>query len=190
MPLDTNGDERVTSIDALVVINELNRNGAYEIDASLPAPGFVDVDNNGFVTAADALQIMNFLNEGQGEDHFKVQVRVAVTGVDSLDPVDTLNAGDEFLLRVFVTDITDAGLGVFAAYTDVTYNAELADVNGDIQHCVDSSNVPLSCLPTEFPNGITNPQDPDSVNFTGVDGVLDPIGVDHRSAAEKVKNGI
>lgn len=176
MPLDTNGDERVTSIDALVVINELNRNGAYEIDASLPAPGFVDVDNNGFVTAADALQIMNFLNEGQGEDHFKVQVRVAVTGVDSLDPVDTLNAGDEFLLRVFVTDITDAGLGVFAAYTDVTYNAELADVNGDIQHCVDSSNVPLSCLPTEFPNGITNPQDPDSVNFTGVDGVLDEVG--------------
>ena len=175
MPLDTNEDGRITSLDALLVVNELNRNGAHDVDPSEPAPGLVDVNANGVISPSDALQIINHLNSGQGEPE-KVQVRLAVTAVDSFDPVTTLNAGDEFLLRVFVQDIRDEPLGVFAAYTDVTYNAELANVNGDVQHCRDETDFPLSCLPTEYPNGITSPDDPDSVNNVSVDGELNEMG--------------
>ena len=175
LPMDTNGDGRITSLDALLVVNELNANGAHDVDASVPAPGLVDVNANGVISPSDALTIINYLNSGQGEPE-KVQVRLAVTPTDSFDPVTTLNAGDEFLLRVFVQDIRDEALGVFAAYVDVTYNAELADVDGEVQHCRDTSDIPLSCLAFEYPNGITSPDDPGSVNNVSVDGELNEMG--------------
>jgi hypothetical protein len=62
-PTDVNGDDDVTALDALLLINYIN---AHNTDVSLPAnelpPPYLDVDGNGLVTAADVLAVINQLN--------------------------------------------------------------------------------------------------------------------------------
>lgn len=76
-PLDVNGDGKVLPIDALIVINHLNRNGTGTLDepneGSLPPP-FLDVLGTGRVLPINALAIINYLNRtnkpgslGEGE---------------------------------------------------------------------------------------------------------------------------
>jgi hypothetical protein len=75
-PLDTNGSGDISPLDALVVINELNRkrfvvgNSSILVDpASIPTefPGiFYDVSHDGSVTPLDALRVINQLNRGTG----------------------------------------------------------------------------------------------------------------------------
>ncbi len=62
-PTDVNGDGRVSSLDALAVVNHMTRVMLAEGDssASLQDPKMVDVDDNGLVTARDALLVINDL---------------------------------------------------------------------------------------------------------------------------------
>ena len=66
-----NGDfvSNITPLDALFVINELNRNGNRNLPVDRPrplAPPFFDVNRDGFVTPVDALWVINYLNRGRG----------------------------------------------------------------------------------------------------------------------------
>ncbi len=65
LPVDVNDDGHVTSIDALLIINELNRNpqgfGEGE-SAGLASRFFTDVTGDNEITALDALQVINYLN--------------------------------------------------------------------------------------------------------------------------------
>lgn len=74
---DVNGDGFVTAIDALIVINELNRNGVHQLDRSpngefgINGGGeanrpmdFLDVNGDSSISAFDALLIINRLNAG------------------------------------------------------------------------------------------------------------------------------
>lgn len=74
---DVNADGFVSPVDALRIINLLNRRGSLSIpvrDLTTSPPDFVDVDGNGRVEPRDALEVINFLNRrgrvgaGQGED--------------------------------------------------------------------------------------------------------------------------
>ena len=69
--LDVNNDGEITGIDALLVINELNRpTVSNPLTGELPSisdppsvpPGFLDVDGDGFVAPIDALLVINHLN--------------------------------------------------------------------------------------------------------------------------------
>lgn len=60
--LDVNNDGIVSPLDALVVINDLNRIGGRILDASDPDPPFVDPNGDGWLSPLDALQVVNFLN--------------------------------------------------------------------------------------------------------------------------------
>lgn len=173
MPMDTTGDGRVTAIDALAVINTLNSSGPQNVDVAAASPGLLDVNGNGVVSAADVLQIINHLNAAHGEGDAKVQVRLAVTAADTEDVVSSLQPSDEFALRAYVSDITPEEFGVFASYIGVDYEAGLADVNGDVQHCDDNSNVPATCRGNEYGNGTT---DPSGANDVSVDGVMSEMG--------------
>jgi VCBS repeat-containing protein len=69
MPLDATGDYRISPLDALVIINFLNRQGPGPV-----APGsafFYDINGDGHITALDALIVMNHFNRlaaaGEGE---------------------------------------------------------------------------------------------------------------------------
>jgi len=73
-PQDVSGDGRITALDALLVINELNARGARQLPGDRLAPGapttLVDVNSDGFLTPRDALEVINFLNgtpAGAGE---------------------------------------------------------------------------------------------------------------------------
>src|SRR5262245_60925722 len=52
------------------------------------------------------------------------------------NPIASVVPGGDFLLRAFVQDLRPLGAtrGVFAAYTDVTYDATKASVNGGISY--------------------------------------------------------
>jgi VCBS repeat-containing protein len=73
--LDVNDSGQVSPIDALLIINHLNRGGSVDINPLLPGPPFFDVDGNLRVTPTDALRVINFLNRtgglsGEGEGLF------------------------------------------------------------------------------------------------------------------------
>jgi surface-anchored protein len=60
---DVNGDWYVSAIDALIIINELNRRGARPLDVLSDAtPPFFDVNGDFAINAIDALSVINFLN--------------------------------------------------------------------------------------------------------------------------------
>jgi len=71
---DINNDGIVSPIDALVVINDLNANGARELPPltdSVNPPPFLDSSGDGWVTSIDALRVINLLNanaEAEGEN--------------------------------------------------------------------------------------------------------------------------
>ena len=73
-PLDVNGDGLVSAIDALLIINEINKNGAHEIPSTTAAIApFWDVNGDGFVSSIDVLRVVNALNgdvssEGEGTE--------------------------------------------------------------------------------------------------------------------------
>lgn len=76
---DNFGNQVINAIDALVIINFINRNGVGKLPAAREASPsrteyLYDVDNNSFINATDALIVINYLRfsggsgEGEGED--------------------------------------------------------------------------------------------------------------------------
>ncbi|MEO8497231.1 MAG: Ig-like domain-containing protein, partial [Planctomycetota bacterium] len=64
-PLDVNADGSVSAIDALLIINEINKNGSHEIPSTTAAVApFWDVNGDGFVSAIDVLRVVNAINTG------------------------------------------------------------------------------------------------------------------------------
>lgn len=67
MPMDVNGDRKITPVDALAVINQLSRGSIEDVsDRALhqifPASGgYLDVNNDGYITPSDVLMIINDL---------------------------------------------------------------------------------------------------------------------------------
>lgn len=66
---DVNADTFVSAIDALIVINTINRNGgSFPLipGVSAPPPPYLDVDGNNVVNSQDALNVINELNRRSG----------------------------------------------------------------------------------------------------------------------------
>ena len=162
IPMDTTQDGSITGRDALLIVNDLNEFGPRDVDASVTPRGLLDVNADGVVSARDALQIMNYLNAGSGEGE-RIQVRLEVTAPDSTEPITSIGTDEPFVLRALVTDLRDDALGVFGAYVDVTYNADLANTTGEIDHA-----------------GFGNGRDSDLT----VDGVIDETGGFSSNTAE------
>ncbi|MEQ1829730.1 MAG: dockerin type I domain-containing protein, partial [Pirellula sp.] len=70
---DVNNDGLISPIDVLVIINEINRNGARPLTGTtLVAPPYYDVNGNREIEALDVLVVINFINAnpGNGEGEF------------------------------------------------------------------------------------------------------------------------
>ena len=67
-PLDVNADGIVSAIDPLLVINELNGNGARALPSNVASVGtsFIDVSGDNYLSSLDALLIINYLNQEAG----------------------------------------------------------------------------------------------------------------------------
>ncbi len=125
---DVNNDLRVTPMDALVVLNELNRGGIRDLAGEQVQPSkFVDVNGDNKISALDALQVINALNRGSGEDVPVVEVMLGLTddaGVSLLNSgtrTADLSVGDIVNLEVLYDDkrLFGGGLGLFTVYTDI-----------------------------------------------------------------------
>ncbi len=68
LPVDVDGDGRVTPRDALRIINELNARGiraltgAPDYDDGAPGGDWFDVNGDGVITPLDAIIVINYLN--------------------------------------------------------------------------------------------------------------------------------
>ncbi|EMI18592.1 extracellular nuclease [Rhodopirellula maiorica SM1] len=78
-PTDTNASGETTAMDALLVINSLNRIGGGEGEQTIPR--FLDVNRDNKVTALDALRIINQLSRAS------VNTADIVVTADSLPPL-------------------------------------------------------------------------------------------------------
>ncbi len=79
-PTDVNGDNATSAIDALMIINQLNR--ASSADSSdVEMEGLCDVNGDGGVSALDALTVINSLHRGDSS----VSATVDSTTVDSTE---------------------------------------------------------------------------------------------------------
>jgi VCBS repeat-containing protein len=71
--LDVNADGFISAIDALLIINDLNRSGSRALPpGSFTPPPFIDVNGSASVEPLDALLVINHLNRpgnGEGEGH-------------------------------------------------------------------------------------------------------------------------
>ncbi len=96
---DVNGDGSTSPIDALIVINSLNRGGSRELPRNTGGEGeasslmFIDVNADGYLSPIDVLQIINALNRGAISGEGEAE-SVAGDVNDSLDNAIDLLADD------------------------------------------------------------------------------------------------
>jgi subtilisin-like proprotein convertase family protein/Ca2+-binding RTX toxin-like protein len=61
-PYDVNADTVVSAVDVLILINEINEHGPYEIPDGVQVPPYVDVNGDQLFTVSDILNVINQLN--------------------------------------------------------------------------------------------------------------------------------
>ncbi len=152
LPMDVNGDQNITGLDALTIIGQLNagRGGAltsvmpisranFMAAASDAPPFYGDVNNDGNLTSLDVLTIIDRLNAAQDET---VRIRVEITDANG-NPIETLklSVGDTFQIRGFAKDLREPvqgeQRGLSAAFVDVNYDATKIQVDGAITYGAD-----------------------------------------------------
>jgi len=98
--LDVNASGFVEPIDALLVINRINRVGSGPVPSPATPPPFFDVDGNRFIAPADAILVINFLNSlslgGEGEG----PAAVGTTDPDGMELARQMESAG-----VFVADV-------------------------------------------------------------------------------------
>lgn len=137
-PEDVNADGTVGPLDALLVINYLNRLGVGPLPAAPPQDAtarYVDVDGNGSVAPIDALRVINRLN------------RNLLSGEASGEGGPSLLAFDLFTLA--------AGVSALSPTTDWSNAAESADRTDLLASSFNlgSTDAPAAALARTFPSG-------------------------------------
>ena len=102
--LDVNADSRLTPLDALLVINQLNSIGSGQLpDRSTSEPPFIDTNGDGILTPLDALLVINELNRlagGEGES-------IDVINLNSLSSPNPRSGRDVYLTAVDEFHVTE-----------------------------------------------------------------------------------
>ena len=134
---DVNNDSRVTPLDALMVINDLNARGARTLPSgTLQSTGgsfstnsfkisFLDVNGDGRVAPNDALMVVNALNDPGPS----VRIRLVTRDINGV-LTDTIPEGQQFILEARVQDLRNVNpTGVYSAYLDVNYDSTRISVD-------------------------------------------------------------
>lgn len=92
---DVNGDGYISPIDALLIINDLNSNGAHPVPSGVGATGeppseMLDVNGDGLITPMDVLLIINRLNSRAAAQN---QRDSSSTSSPASDPQDDSSVG-------------------------------------------------------------------------------------------------
>ena len=134
---DVDGDFKISPLDALMVINQLNTIGAGSL-ASRSAPqtrtGLVDADADNNLSPLDALLVINSINRGEGIGELaEIKYEFYALNDDgtlgaNLDPNPNdfvyeanVSTGRKFVVRTLMADLRGNPSGVFSAYHDLNY---------------------------------------------------------------------
>ncbi|HUE72939.1 MAG TPA: Ig-like domain-containing protein [Pirellulaceae bacterium] len=151
-PQDVDQNNFVSARDALVIINQLNAGGPRQFlggstssaTTSSTAEGegeattsdalyMYDVNNDGYVSASDAMRVVNLLNEQAGEHAEVMEFRIVYLqpGTNNPIPGNTITKGTDFEIAVIVQDIRGqdqigpvGDRGVAAASIDLLLNTK------------------------------------------------------------------
>jgi len=107
-PLDTTGDGSVSPLDALVVINALNRAGYVPAGSGLL---YLDVTGDSLLSPRDALLVINHLTQGDGPEG-EASPDPPVLTLSAPAGTSQLPAGDAFVLTGQATDGSDPAASV------------------------------------------------------------------------------
>ena len=126
LPTDVNNDGLVTPMDALLIINSLNHEGARKLPNSRPdsAP-YYDANGDDWISPADAIAVINQLNRSP----YDVAIRLNTTDVSG-NAITTIESGRLFYLNLSTQDLRNSATGVYSVYADVYYDSQLIDVAG------------------------------------------------------------
>ncbi len=119
---DVNDDGFVTALDALLVINHLQRNGSTSSIPVLPTdsgPNFYDVNGNQFITANDALLVINQLSRVNSGGSQAEQVAL---------PIEPDVQGDESFIADSPAAIVSDPIKVVDASFTAPVSADLIDL--------------------------------------------------------------
>lgn len=134
---DVDGDFKISPLDALMVINQLNTSGSGSL-AGRSAPstrsGLVDADADNALSPLDALLVINSINRGEGIGELaEVKYEFYALNNDgtlgaNLDPNPndfvyeaTVSTGQKFVVRTLMADLRGNPSGVFSAYHDLNF---------------------------------------------------------------------
>ena len=149
-PMDVNRDNRISALDALVVINRLNRDGISSLEGltgNEDGTQSVDVNGDSFLSPLDALSVINHLNsrEEEGElppiaglkyEFYRANADGSIgallpdVNTQNNQPDAEINVGERIIVRTLITDLrrpannTGIPSGVFAGYHDLNYSTD------------------------------------------------------------------
>lgn len=125
-PHDVNDDSNVSAVDALVIINELNRGGRKAEDSAHRS--FNDVNDDSFVTPIDALQVINQLNRRNNSPSAEQSTTVRGTGT-ARARVELEQEGTERELKIRV-DNAPASSTFAVSLNDIALGELMTDAKG------------------------------------------------------------
>lgn len=110
LPQDVNNDGSVSTIDALLIINTMNRESNAEGESISSSQYYTDVNGDDKTSALDALQVINYLTRQQGDQLLNAeQVAQPVTSnaTDLSSSADAVFAGlqQDDVAKVRATDV-------------------------------------------------------------------------------------
>ena len=181
---DVNQDFDVSPIDALLVINTLNKSIATpsgEGEGGAKGNLLADVSGDGVISPLDALMVINRLNaEGEGEI-LKYEVRITDT---SGNQITQASVGQTFRINVYVQDLLNTRprqVGVYSAAVDLDLR-----ISGGATPVEDVVQYPANSSNSFRENLITGP----TFIFPTIPDPVDPINNPELSRASGSKGAV
>lgn len=176
LPADVNGDNNVSPLDAVLVINHLSTQQQQAALATPPSsPFFVDVNNDQFLSPLDAVLVINQLAAQQQQQQgplIRVSLQAVHTDCPAFEPLFaeepaavTIAVPELVTLRGFVEDLRGAADGgVRSAYFDLLWNTSLLEPTSNVE------------FGENFPNGQSGDLVAEGIDELGAVDSQEPTG--------------
>ncbi len=142
LPTDVNYDLETTALDALILINSLNQSGSHSLASTSVGAGlsggdsegetgtnsqFMDVNGDSFLTPLDVLDVINTINNAEGEGQ-TITFLHSLTDLNG-DPLPDLDndgipeiiAGQEGIYQLRGRDSRSPRFGIFSSYLNLDF---------------------------------------------------------------------
>ncbi len=131
LPQDVNNDGSVSTIDALLIINTMNRLSNAEGESISSSHYYTDVNGDDQTSALDALQVINYLTRQQGEQLLNAEQIAQPTASNATDLSSTADAVFAGLEQDDVAKVVATDVPTSAASGSISVSASNDDADDD-----------------------------------------------------------